>query len=138
VSKEIEQKYIAGNICGAYELLRGRYQKRGILALKPTQKDLDLICKQFLNLYQNEEPPGNPVLIHVSPLPVNSLDTSCVVYTTHVLYHDIFIKESGIHLLSILKGWFSTNTSKCSMYHAVPLLALPPTLPNAQFMKLQM
>jgi hypothetical protein len=59
----------------------------------------------------------------------NSLDTSCVVYTTRVLYHDVFIKESGIHL-SILKGWFS-------MICAAPLLALPPTLPNVQFMKLQ-
>jgi hypothetical protein len=71
VSKEIECKYVAGNIHGAYELLRGWYRKRGSQPQKPTRKELDKIREEFLKLYQKETPLGDPIPIHVFPLPIN-------------------------------------------------------------------
>jgi hypothetical protein len=43
VSKNIEQQMTAGNMAGAYDLLRGWYRERGGKSPHPTRKDLDMI-----------------------------------------------------------------------------------------------
>jgi hypothetical protein len=71
VGREIEQKYVSGNVHGAYNLLRGWYRKLGTKPPKPTRKDINLIRSQFLNIYQEEKPPGNPIPVHITPFHVN-------------------------------------------------------------------
>lgn len=62
---------MAGNVKGAFELLSGWYRRSGGKPPRPTRKDLNLIQSQFLCLYCHEEPPGDPLPIHVSPFHVD-------------------------------------------------------------------
>ena len=59
-----------GDIHGAYDFLCGWYKTRGGKPPHPTQKDLDMICHQIQNLYQEDEPPGNPNPVHVLQAPI--------------------------------------------------------------------
>jgi hypothetical protein len=71
VSREIETKILSGNAHGAFELLRDWYRKRGGNPPRPTCKDLNHIRSQFRNLYHKVDPCGDPLPVHVSPVPVN-------------------------------------------------------------------
>ena len=70
VSRDIEQKLTKGDIRGAYDLLRGWYKMRSGKPPRPTRKDLDMIRHQFQNLYREDEPPGDPIPVHISPAPI--------------------------------------------------------------------
>ena len=70
VSRQIEQKLTSRDIRGAYDLLRGWYRRTGGKPPRPTRKDLDMIRTSFKNLYREQEPPGDPLPVHISPAPV--------------------------------------------------------------------
>jgi hypothetical protein len=57
----------AGNMAGAYDLLRGWYRERGGKPPRPTHKDLDMIRRNFMTLYQKEAPSEEPLPVHVQP-----------------------------------------------------------------------
>jgi hypothetical protein len=46
----------------AYDLLQGWYPELGG---KPMDKDLDMICHDFMTLYQKEVPSEEPLPVHV-------------------------------------------------------------------------
>jgi hypothetical protein len=72
ISMQIEQKMTAGNMKGAYDLLRGWYRDcGGGKPPRPTRKDLDMIRRDFKALFQKEAPPEEPLPIHVQPASIS-------------------------------------------------------------------
>jgi hypothetical protein len=71
---QIEEKMTAGNMKGAYDLLRGWYHDcGGGKPPCPTHKDLDMIHCDFKALFQKEAPSEGPLPIHIQPASI--LDT---------------------------------------------------------------
>jgi hypothetical protein len=72
VSMQIEQKMTAGDMRGAYNLLRGWYRDcGGGKSPCPTHKDLDMIRHDFKALFQKEVPSEEPLPIHVQPASIS-------------------------------------------------------------------
>jgi hypothetical protein len=68
------------------------------------QKDLDMTCESFLDLFQKEEPPGVSILIYVQPFPINDgiPDEDKVWTAVKQMCHGISPGASWIHVSDIL------------------------------------
>jgi hypothetical protein len=69
VAEEIESYLTADNPKEAYKRLQGWYKQRSGRPPKPTYKDEEATRKEYENLFGAEEPPGEDIPIHISPMP---------------------------------------------------------------------
>lgn len=69
-SEEIENLLTAGRTQEAYGKARCWYRDRSAHVPKPTIQEEEKTREQYESLYTAEEPPGDPIPIHVQPFPV--------------------------------------------------------------------
>ena len=69
VAEESETDLTADNPKEAFRKLQSWYKERSGRAPLPTYKDEKVTREEYRKLYREEEPPGNDIPIHISPMP---------------------------------------------------------------------